>query len=89
MAARAFGPCDAEPLGEQAELDAAPDGLARHPGVHDLHVDGAADRITVRLEVDPAELGDVLSELTKLGVRSLTSRPPTLEELFLRHYEAS
>ena len=21
------------------------------------------------------------------GVRSLTSRPPTLEELFLRHYE--
>jgi ABC-2 type transport system ATP-binding protein len=65
-----------------AELDTAPDGLARHPGVHDLNVDGT----TVRLEVDPPQLGDVLGELTKLGVRSLASRPPTLEELFLRHY---
>jgi ABC-2 type transport system ATP-binding protein len=24
--------------------------------------------------------------MTGLGVRSLTSQPPTLEELFLRHY---
>ena len=73
-----------------AELDAAPNGLGGHAGVHNLHVDGAVDGAddgtTVRLEVDPAHLGDVLSELTKLGVRSLVSRPPTLEELFLRHY---
>ena len=53
-----------------------------------MHVDGTVDGTKVRLEVDPAQLGDVLSELTKLGVRSLTSRPPTLEELFLRHYAA-
>jgi polyether ionophore transport system ATP-binding protein len=76
-----------------AELDAAPNGLAGQAGVHDLHVDGtvdgAADRTRVRLEVDPSHLGDVLSELTKLGVRSLVSRPPTLEELFLRHYEST
>jgi len=30
----------------------------------------------------------VLRQLTQVGVRSLTSQPPTLEELFLRHYEA-
>jgi ABC-2 type transport system ATP-binding protein len=29
----------------------------------------------------------LLRELVKVGVRSLVSRPPTLEEMFLRHYE--
>ena len=29
----------------------------------------------------------MLAELTAVGVRTLTSQPPTLEELFLRHYE--
>ena len=27
--------------------------------------------------------------LTTLGVRSLVSHPPTLEEFFLRHYQAN
>jgi ABC-2 type transport system ATP-binding protein len=31
-------------------------------------------------------LDEALRYLTGLGVRSLTSQPPTLEELFLRHY---
>jgi ABC-2 type transport system ATP-binding protein len=66
-----------------ADLAAAPEGLAGHPGVHDLHVDGTH----VRFDVDTAELDDVLRRLTAAGVRSLTSQPPTLEELFLRHYE--
>src|SRR6185312_3201504 len=67
-----------------AELTLAPDGLADAPGVHDLVVDGAR----VRFQVDPGELDAVLRRLTAFGVRSLVSRPPTLEELFLRHYEA-
>jgi ABC-2 type transport system ATP-binding protein len=29
----------------------------------------------------------VLRRLTAAGVRGLVSRPPTLEELFLRHYD--
>ena len=62
----------------------APNGLARHPGVHDLQVDGTH----VRFDVDTKELDGVLRELTNAGVRSLTSQPPTLEELFLRHYES-
>ncbi|MFV2178219.1 ATP-binding cassette domain-containing protein [Actinomadura sp. LOL_016] len=66
-----------------ADLAAPPDGLSRLPGVHDLRVDGAR----VRCEVDTDRLDDVLKHLASTGVRSLTSRPPTLEELFLRHYK--
>jgi ABC-2 type transport system ATP-binding protein len=64
-----------------AELD-KPVDLADLPGVHNLGVDG--DRL--RCEVDTAELTPVLARLAAAGVRSLVSRPPTLEELFLRHY---
>jgi ABC-2 type transport system ATP-binding protein len=67
----------------QAELASAPDGLSRLPGVHDLQVDGTR----VRLQVDTARLDEVLRHLSAAGVRSLISQPPTLEELFLRHYE--
>ncbi|MEV1179622.1 ABC transporter ATP-binding protein, partial [Nonomuraea sp. NPDC049784] len=34
-------------------------------------------------------LDQALRRLTEAGVRSLVSRPPTLEELFLRHYETA
>ncbi|GAA0956768.1 ABC transporter ATP-binding protein [Actinocorallia libanotica] len=66
-----------------AVLDALPDGLAALPGVHDLRVEGNR----VRCEVDTARLGEVLACLSAVGVRTLTSRPPTLDELFLRHYQ--
>lgn len=52
------------------------------PGVHDARVD--ADRAT--FSVDPWELNRVLARLVDLEVRSLVTSPPTLEELFLRHY---
>lgn len=71
-----------------AEIDAFPTCLRGHPAVHDLEVhdlDGYGVR--VHCHVDAAQLGDVLTELTTAGVRTLTSQPPTLEELFLRHYE--
>ena len=67
-----------------ADLAAAPNGLADHPGVHDLQVDGTH----VKFDVDTKELDAELRQLTQVGVRTLTSQPPTLEELFLRHYEA-
>ena len=67
-----------------AELDVpVPAELHTLPGVHDLAVDGRR----VSCQVDDAHLGDLLSRLVPLGVRSLTSHPPTLEELFLRHYD--
>ncbi|MFG1990505.1 ATP-binding cassette domain-containing protein [Actinoplanes sp. NPDC048988] len=57
-------------------------GLDRLPGVHDVVV---ADH-HARFDVDTAQLDTVVRELAPLGVRSMTSSPPTLEELFLRHY---
>ncbi len=68
-----------------AELVHEPHGLADVPGVHDLRVDGTR----VRFQVGHAELDGVLRVLTTFGVRGLESRPPTLEELFLRHYEVA
>ncbi|MGW5325274.1 ABC transporter ATP-binding protein [Streptomyces sp. NPDC004014] len=65
-----------------AELAGPPNGLADLPGVHDLDVRGRR----VRLQVDTGELDAVLRQLGESGVRALTSTPPTLEELFLRHY---
>ena len=64
-----------------AELE-SPAALGGLPGVHDLAVDGPR----VRCEVDNAALTGVLGRLADVGVRRLTCRPPTLEELFLRHY---
>ncbi|RYP87520.1 ABC transporter ATP-binding protein [Nocardioides guangzhouensis] len=66
----------------QAELARPPVGLAGLPGVHDVEVDGTR----VALEVDTPQIDGVLDVLRAGGVRSLTSQPPTLEELFLRHY---
>jgi len=66
-----------------AEL-AGPVRLDGVPGVSDLDVQGNR----VRCQVDHAALNDVLARLTAAGVRSLTCRPPTLEELFLRHYSS-
>ncbi len=68
----------------KAELAGEPDGLSGLPGVHDLDVRGHE----VSLQVDTDKLDAVLRSLTASGVRSLTSTPPTLEELFLRHYTA-
>ncbi|GAA4445103.1 ABC transporter ATP-binding protein [Actinokineospora soli] len=66
-----------------AELAGPPNGLADLAGVHDLEVRGNH----VSFDVDTAALDGALRALSHSGVRTLTSQPPTLEELFLRHYE--
>lgn len=65
-----------------AELSQAPSGLDGLAGVHDLAVEG----VRATFEVDTVHLGEALQALGRFGVRTLTSQPPTLEELFLRHY---
>ena len=65
----------------EAEL-AGPPALDGMSGVHELNVTGTV----VRARVDPAALDKVIGHLHQAGIRSLTCRPPTLEELFLRHY---
>src|SRR3954467_6135430 len=57
-------------------------GLESLPGVHDA----AFSDGQVRFDVDTDELDGALRHLTGFGVRSLRSAPPTLDELFLRHY---
>ncbi len=66
----------------QAELTGQVPDLAAIPGVHD--VQGSAGQVTLTVANDA--LAEVLRRLSDAGVRSLVSRPPTLEELFLRHY---
>ena len=62
-------------------------GLVDLPGVHDLTVEGAKDGVQrVRMAVDGVQLDSVIRELSAAGIRTLTSHPPTLEELMLRHY---
>ena len=56
--------------------------LADVPGVADVAaVDGR-----ISFNVDTDHLDEVMDYLTPLRIRSLVSHPPTLEELFLRHY---
>jgi ABC-2 type transport system ATP-binding protein len=66
-----------------ADLAAEPNGLGSLEGVHNLQVEGTR----VHFEADTSRLDAVLRQLTSIGVRSLVSQPPTLEELFLRHYQ--
>ena len=66
----------------QAELAGPVAGLATLPGVHDL----VSQNGRVRFDVDTTALDAALRRLTQAGVRSLVCQPPTLEELFLRHY---
>ena len=57
-------------------------GLEQFPGVHRLVLeDHHAD-----FQVDPESLGPVIQHLAPLGIHSLTCSPPTLEEMFMRHY---
>ena len=67
----------------QADLMRDPGDLTRIPGVADVRYTGTV----LHAQVDSASLTELIAVLGAAGVRSLTSRPPTLEELFLRHYD--
>jgi ABC-2 type transport system ATP-binding protein len=66
----------------RAELARRPHGLDSLHGVHDL----VSEDHRVTFEVDTDRLDEAMRALGDFGIRSLTSQPPTLEELFLRHY---
>ncbi|MGZ4452432.1 MAG: ATP-binding cassette domain-containing protein [Nocardioides sp.] len=65
-----------------AETDRPPAGLDALWGVTDIEREG--HRVSFSVETDHLE--DAMRELVEAGLRSLTSQPPTLEELFLREY---
>jgi ABC-2 type transport system ATP-binding protein len=71
----------------RTEISFAADGitdeqLARIPDAHDLRTDNGR----VKFTADSDGLPPVLSALAALNAKSLTVAPPSLEELFLRHY---
>jgi ABC-2 type transport system ATP-binding protein len=69
----------------QAELTGPPDGLAALAGVHGLRSDNGR----VVFDVDSESLEPALRTLVQVGIKSLVSQPPSLEELFLRQYQGA
>lgn len=65
-----------------AEVANEPSEIGAITGIHAFRV---ADH-KVEFEVDSDRLDEALAHLSRLGVLSLISHPPTLEELFMRHY---
>ncbi len=65
---------------------ARPVDLASVDGVHDLAVDPTARGVRVTCSVDNERLDDIVHRLGTGTIEALTCSPPTLEELFLRHY---
>jgi len=64
------------------ETDQPVRGLEKIEGVHDL----ALEETRARFQVESDKLHGVLSHLAQFRFKSLVSRPPTLEELFMHHY---
>lgn len=68
----------------KVSVDGDPTALTRVPGVHDLVATGSQ----VTFSVDEEAITQVMAALIPLNPRGLVSSPPSLEELFLRHYAA-
>ncbi|MGC5257619.1 ABC transporter ATP-binding protein [Gordonia sp. DT218] len=70
-----------------------PDGLSAMRGIGHLEVTAVggehAQERDVRFDVGDADLDDAVGMLVSVGIDSLTVRPPSLDELFLRSYEAA
>lgn len=68
-----------------ADMINNPGRIDRLPGVSDITFDGRM----LHARVESESLGAVVKALGDAGVRSLVSQPPTLEDLFLRHYDTT
>jgi ABC-2 type transport system ATP-binding protein len=60
-----------------------PETFGDLPGIQDVRVEGKRLACTVASE----QIGEVMAELTTHGLTSLTVTRPSLEDLFLRHYD--
>ena len=59
------------------------ENLAEQPGVHDILTEAEGTMFSVDTEL----LGQIVGYLGQYGIVSLECTPPTLEQLFMRHYE--
>ena len=58
------------------------EGLENINGVHEI----VENKDGLSFQIDSHEIGSVISHISKFGVKKLESTPPTLEDLFMRHY---
>jgi len=64
------------------ETETPIDGLEQIKGVHGIREQKGG----ISFQVDSDEIGGVVSHISRFNVKKLESMPPTLEELFMRHY---
>lgn len=69
----------------RAELAGSAPDLSAISGLRDLQLDGGV----LTCSADATALTPLLAELSRVGVTSLTSSPPSLEELFLDAYRGT
>ena len=67
------------------ETEKPVDNLAQVKGIHGIIGEGCE----LSFQVDSDEIGGVISYISKYEVKKLESAPPTLEDLFIRHYNLS
>lgn len=67
----------------EVETKKSSEAIAKLPGVDSFEVKGKK----ATFEVDPKHIDSVIQQLAKMQVEYITSHPPKLEELFLRHYD--
>lgn len=67
----------------EASSDNPIDGLQSIKGIHNI------ERLNnkTRFEVDAKHIDEALATLSKANILALKSQPPSLEDLFLRHYD--
>lgn len=59
--------------------------LVEQPGIHDIEQKAG----TIHFQVDTEYLSEVMAFLAPFEIIRLESTPPTLEDLFMRHYEVA
>ncbi|SER57115.1 ABC-2 type transport system ATP-binding protein [Gracilibacillus ureilyticus] len=57
--------------------------LEKWEGVHDVQ----QSEESYRFQVDADKLTEIMKKLSSYGIERLESKPPTLEDLFMRHYQ--
>ena len=60
-------------------------GLAQINGVHNV----TESQGWLKFQVDSDEIGAVVSHISKFGLKKIESAPPSLEDLFMRHYDTA
>ena len=61
------------------------EGLEKMKGIYDL----SREQDVISFEIDSDEMDAVIRHISQFGIQKLESAPPSLEQLFMRHYGAS